>query len=242
MLASIGLAQVPVIRNPRVVILSTGDELIAIDQPLPAGKIYESNSYMLEAMVNFYGGTAIRLPTAPDTLQDVRALFSQALAHQPDLIISSAGVSVGEADYVRTVLEELGQIDFWRINLRPGKPLAYGNVQGIPFFGLPGNPVSAMVTFEVITRPALLKLQGRHDEPAETIAILAEDTASDGRRSYHRVRLYRENGQLFATSTGTQSSGALISVIVADGLMIIPEDVKFVTAGTPMTVRLLRDI
>jgi molybdopterin molybdotransferase len=141
---------------------------------------------------------------------------------------------------VRAVLDELGEVQFWRVNVRPGKPLAFGQIQGVPFFGLPGNPVSAMVTFDVFVRPALLKLLHRTDDAETITAVTGEDMRSDGRRSYIRVRLENENGQVIARTTGTQSSGALMSMVLADGLLIIPEDVTFVPAGTELPVRLLR--
>ena len=239
-LAGIGCVQVPVFRQPRVVILGTGDELVDIDQPLSPGKIRDTNSYTLAALVERHGGIPIRLPIASDNLDSVRHLFQEALSHEPDIIISSAGVSVGTADLVRTVLDELGEIDFWRINLRPGKPLAYGQIHGIPFFGLPGNPVSAMVTFEVLVLPALNKLSGRPSSTEYRTAIVAEDMTSDGRRSYIRVKLKQEGEQWIASSTGTQSSGALMSMVLSDGLLIIPEDMKNIPKGTQLQVHLLR--
>jgi molybdopterin molybdotransferase len=241
-LAALGHSQVPVHRQPRVVLLSTGDELVGVDAPLTPGKIRDSNSYTLAGLVATFGGVPVRLPVARDTLDDVRRMFNQALSQSPDIVISSAGVSVGAFDVVRTVLDELGEVNFWRVNLRPGKPLAFGHVQGIPFFGLPGNPVSAMVTFEVFVRPVLLRLSGRTDEVLMATATVAEDLQSDGRRSYLRVRLTRENGQLVANLTGTQSSGALMSMVLADGLLIVPENVHHVSAGTQLPVRLLRYI
>jgi len=231
---------VPVIRQPRVAIISTGDELVDIHEPLSPGKIRDSNSYMLAALVTTYGGTALRLPVARDTLDDVRRRFRDALDQRPDVILSSAGVSVGAFDVVRTILEELGQINFWRINLRPGKPLAFGHVQGVPFFGLPGNPVSAIVTFDVFVRPVLLRLGNRMDEGSTITVTTGQDIESDGRRSYLRVKLVSDNGQLIARLTGTQISSALISMVLADGLLIVPEGVTHVPAGTPMPVRLLR--
>jgi molybdopterin molybdotransferase len=239
-LAAVGQAQVAVIRRPRAAILTTGDELLAVDQPLAPGKIRDANSYTLAARVAELGGEALRLPIARDTLDEVRGMFRSALAQQPDLIISSAGVSVGAADLIRTVLAELGEVGFWRINLRPGKPLAFGQVGGVPFFGLPGNPVSAMITFDVLVRPALLKMAGRADEWPLAEATTTEAIHSDGRRSYIRVKLKQENGSLYATTTGTQSSGALMSMVTADGLLIIPEGVKHVPAGATLAVRLLR--
>lgn len=242
LMAAVGHGIVKVIRQPRVVILSTGDELIDVDEPLQPGKIRDSNSYTLAALVKQYGGIAIRIPTARDTLEDVRQRFKEALNQEPDLILSSAGVSVGAFDVVRTIIDKLGKVDFWRINLRPGKPLAFGQVGGVPFFGLPGNPVSAMVTFDVFVRPTLLKLGQRTDDAMTIEAMVGEDMRSDGRRSYIRVKLKREGDEWVARTTGTQSSGALSSMMLADGLMIIPEDVEFLPAGTKLPIRLLRDL
>ncbi|MCA9915383.1 MAG: molybdopterin molybdotransferase MoeA, partial [Anaerolineae bacterium] len=238
MLASLGHAIVSVVRKPRVVILGTGDELIPVDQPLAPGQIHDSNSYTLAALVQQHGGEAIRLPIAADEPGAIRALFQAALAQEPDLLISSAGVSVGAADYVRTILEELGSLQFWRINMRPGKPLVFGNIQGVPFFGLPGNPVSAMVTFDVIVRPALLKLAGRPDTARYVETVVAETMHSDGRRTFARVSLQEQDGRWLARETGTQSSGALVSMLLADGLLIIPEGIEQLEAGSSATVRL----
>ena len=242
LLAAVGQHSVKVVRQPRVGIVSTGDELFDIDEDLTPGKIRDSNSYTLAALVTVNGGIPIRIPTARDTLEDVRKRFKEALAQKPDLILSSAGVSVGAFDVVRTVIDELGKVDFWRINLRPGKPLAFGQVGGVPFFGLPGNPVSAMVTFDVFVRPTLLKLGQRPDQTTTLNATITEDIHSDGRRSYIRVTLKHEDTGWVARTTGTQSSGALSSMMLADGLMIIPEDVQFLPAGSSLSIRLLRDL
>ena len=241
-LAALGYADVAVVRRPVVAIVSTGDELVAANEPLAPGKIRDSNSYTLAGLVRTYGGIALRLPIARDSVDDVRARFREALAAKPDIIISSAGVSVGTFDVVRTVLAELGQVDFWRINLRPGNPLAYGQLEGVRFFGLPGNPVSAMVTFDVFVRPMLLRLSQRPDAVPTARARISEALKSDGRRSYLRVTLTRENGNLVATTTGTQSSGALTSMVLADGLLIVPEDVTEVAAGSELEVRLFRPV
>jgi molybdopterin molybdotransferase len=241
-LAGIGRAQVSVIRQPRVAILSTGDELVPVDHPLSPGKIRDTNSYTLYGLVLTYGGIPLVIPTAGDTVESVRRRFHEALDQQPDLIISSAGVSVGAFDVVRAVLAEMGHIDFWRVNLRPGKPLAYGFLQGVPFFGLPGNPVSAMVTYDVFVRPVLLKMTGRPDALPTVQALAGESLHSDGRRSYLRVILSRENGQLIARTTGTQSSGALMSMAQADGLLIIPEGITEVEIGQQFAIRLLRSL
>ena len=242
-LAALGMARVPVLRQPRVAILSSGDELVEVDAPLAPGQIRNSNSYVLEGLVRQQGGLPTRIPTARDTLADVRRAFHAALEIQPDLIMSSAGVSVGAHDVVRTVLDELGEVTLWRINLRPGKPLAFGQVQGVPFFGLPGNPVSAQVTFDVLVRPALNKLAGRPDRVPLAEAVLAEDVPADGRLTYFRVSLRRDaQGDLIASTTGTQSSGAMLSMVVADGLLIVPAGVSEAKAGQRFPVRLLREI
>ncbi len=242
LLAAIGHAQVTVIRQPRVAILSTGDELIDINAELTPGKIRDSNGYTLAALVTENGGIPLKIPTARDTLNDVRRCFQEALNQKPDIILSSAGVSVGAFDVVRTVIDELGKVDFWKINLRPGKPLAYGQIGGIPFFGLPGNPVSAMVTFDVFVRPTLLHMAHLNDDAAYVEAVTGEVISSDGRRSYVRVKLKRENNQWIAHTTGTQSSGALSSMMLADGLLIIPEEVTSLPAGSTLPVRLLRSL
>lgn len=240
-LAALGWPRVPVIRQPRVTILSSGDELIGVEEPLAPGKVRDSNSYVLEALVRQHGGLPQRIPVARDILADVRRRLQEALAWQPDLLISSAGVSVGAHDMVRTALDELGKIRLWRINLRPGKPLAYGRLADVPFFGLPGNPVSVQITFDVIVRPALLKMAGRPDVVPMAQAILEEDIAADGRLTYFRVRLRRgPDGQLYASSTGTQSSSAMLSMVLADGLLIIPAGVHSARAGEQFPVRLLR--
>jgi len=240
LLASLGHGRVAVQRQPRVVIISSGDELIGVDETLLPGKIRDVNSYTLRALVTKYGGVPIVLPPAKDEMKDVRRLFDEAVSQNPDMIISSAGASVGAADYIQAVVKEKGEINFWRINLRPGKPLAFGNVAGIPFFGLPGNPVSAMVTFEVLVCPALLKQANLPITWETTTAIVGQTLTSDGRRSYLRVKLSQsDDGMLIATLTGIQSSGALLSMVEADGLLIIPDGVTEVAKGTKLAVRLL---
>ncbi len=240
MLAAIGCSRVDVIRRPKVAILSSGDELVDIYDELTPGKIRDTNGYTLASLVRQSGAIPIRLPIAKDSLESIHALYRRALEIKPDLLISTAGVSVGAADLVRTVMDELGDIDFWRINMRPGKPLAYGAIQGLPFFGLPGNPVSTMVTFEVLVKPALAKIAGRPFKRKTVKAITAAPMKSDGRRSYNRVILSQKNGRLVAQSTGIQSSGALMSMVKADGLAIIPEGMTQVSAGSELNVILLR--
>jgi molybdopterin molybdotransferase len=239
-LASVGLGSVEVVRRPRAAILTSGDELIAYGQPLPPGGIYDGNSPMLAALVIQYGGDAVILAPARDDLDSVRTTFRAALSLKPDLIVSSAGVSVGAADYVKAVLDELGTVDFWKINVRPGRPLAYGTLGGVPFFGLPGNPVSAMVTCELAVKPAVYAMLGRADDSTTVSAIAGEDIDSDGRRSYLRCTLEVVDGRYVARLTRTQSSGALYSLVEADGLLIVPEGVRSMARGSDVEVRLLR--
>lgn len=240
MLAAVGCSRVAVVRQPKVAILSSGDELVDIYDELAPGKIRDTNGYTLASLVRQSGGIPIRLPIAKDTLDSIRALYRRALEIKPDLLISTAGVSVGAADLVKEVMHELGDIDFWRINMRPGKPLAYGSMQGLPFFGLPGNPVSTMVTFEVLVKPALAKIAGRPFKRHTVKAITTEALPSDGRRNYVRVFLSQEKGRFLARRTGIQSSGALMSMVKADGLAIVPEGWHGAPAGSELDVIRLR--
>lgn len=240
--ASLGMTSLPVYKRPRVAILSNGDELAELGQPLQDGQIYDSNRYTLAGLVLACDAEPILLPTAKDTPESIRAMFDDALSLKPDMLISSAGVSVGAADFIRDILAELGHVDLWRINIRPGKPLAFGHIGNIPFFGLPGNPVSAMVTFEVFVRPALYKMMGKSIHIKTINARLSHDVTSDGRESYLRVMLNKsDNGDWIATLTGTQTSSALISMSKADGLLILPAGTTTAQAGEIYPVRLLKN-
>jgi len=242
LLIALGEAEVMVRRQPRVAIIATGDELIDMHEPLTPGKVRDTNSYILEGLVRQCDGEPLRLPVARDTLAEVRARFHEALAYAPDVVLTIGGVSMGTRDVVRTVVNELGAVELWRVNMRPGRPLAFGHVGDALFFGLPGNPVSAMVTFEVFVRPVLAKMQGLEITPPTVSARVGEDMRSDGRRTYMRVLLERVGEEWVAYSTGTQSSAVLYSMVEADGLLIIPEGTKEVPAGTRLPVRLLREI
>lgn len=244
-LAGLGQPTVEVVRRPVIAILSTGDEVLEIDQPLTPGKIHDANGYTLTALAEGLGAQAVRLGIAPDVLDTVIGHLQRAATLGADLILSSAGVSVGEYDVVKAAIQSLGALDFWKINMRPGKPLAFGQVQGIPFVGLPGNPVSAMVTFDVFVRPAILKMAGLPTEAPTQVAELAEPLSHfgplDGRRTYARVTLERVGNRMLARSTGSQSSGVLSSLVQADGLLIIPEGMTAADAGTSLPVRVFSE-
>lgn len=240
-LAAIGVGTPRVIGRPRVAIVSSGDELVEPgDDALAPGQIRNSNAYALAALVSACGGVSRIIPTARDTRASVDAALDDALSGNPHLIVSSAGVSVGAFDYMRAALEARGQLGFWRVNVRPGKPLAFGAVGGVPVVGLPGNPVSAQVTFHLFVQPALLLMAGKPDETPTIEAALAHAVRSDGRESYIRVTLHRESTGWAAAETGTQSSGALTSMLRADGLLVLPAGVKAAAPGDRFRVRVLR--
>ena len=239
-LASLGRPVVCVIRRPRVAILATGDELLAIDEPLQPGKIRNSNEYSNAALVLKYGGVPIRLGIARDNVEDLTAKIREGIAHGIDLFLTSAGVSVGDYDVVKDVLAREGEIHFWQVRMKPGKPLAFGVVQGVPLMGLPGNPVSSMVSFEQFARPALLKMQGRRKLVKPTIeAVLGDDVENSGRRGYIRVILHKTKDGWLARVTGGQGSGVLTSMAKADGLAVIPERVSLARTGERVTVQVL---
>jgi molybdopterin molybdotransferase len=247
-LASLGRAMVKVIRRPVVAVLATGDELVNAGEPLPPGKIYNSNTYSLAALVLRYGGVPRVLGIASDR-ED--ALVSQ-LSHgrDADLLITSGGVSLGDYDVVKDVLAREGEINFWTVRIKPGKPLAFGTIRGmdktgaarnIPLLGLPGNPVSVMVTFELFARPAILKMMGRRYLSKPVIEAVLEDSIenTDGRRVFARAVVEERNGQYFARTTGPQGSGILTSMSLGNGLAIVPEDEAGAGPGDRVQVMML---
>ena len=238
LLAMLGVADVPVYNLPRVALLSSGDELVPVDAPLTEGKIHDSNTYALAAQIADAGAEVIRLGVAKDERAAVESLLERAAEMAVDLIVTSAGVSVGAFDFVKEVVEAKGSLNFWRVNMRPGKPLAFGDYRGIPFVGLPGNPVSAFVTFEVFGRGAVEKLAGLETRPRQRTAVrLAEAiTSSDGRESYLRA-VVDEAG--IARLTGHQGSGNLFSLVQANALLIIPAGVKSRPAGSEVDAWLI---
>jgi molybdopterin molybdotransferase len=237
LLAMLGADRVAVRRRPRLAILSSGDELIPVEAPPAPGKVRDANSYTLGLLAEKAGAEVVPLGIAPDDLSAVRTLLEQAVRAGVDAIVASAGVSVGAYDFVRAAVEADGSLDFWKVNMRPGKPLAFGEIQGIPFFGLPGNPVSAFVGFLVFVRPALERLSGLpQGSPRLERAVLAEAVESDGRESYLRAVAYVENGRRMVRLTGHQGSGNLLSLVQANALLIVPSGVKSLPASKEVDI------
>jgi molybdopterin molybdotransferase len=223
-LASLGQALVPVFRRPRVAILGTGDEILDIDQPLQPGKIRNSNSYLLEAAIRRVGGQPLRLGVAQDTVESLQEKLDQA--RDSDLLITSGGVSVGDFDLVRAMLTAQGEIDFWRINMRPGKPVAFGHLGQLPLLGLPGNPVSTAITFELFGRPLVRKMLGHTRLQRPQIAVTVADSISEraSRRHYVRARVAWQSDHFIAHTTGNQGSHITTSLLTANALLVIPEN------------------
>jgi molybdopterin molybdotransferase len=241
-LSMLGIPQAPVRRRPRVAVFSTGDELVPVELPLSPGKIHDANGYTLASLVEQSGAEALNLGVAADRPEDIQAILNHAVDLGVDIILSSAGVSVGAFDFVRTVVESAGKLDFWRVNMRPGKPLAFGEFRGIPFVGLPGNPVSAYVGFEVFVRAALLKMLGLKTllRPVWRVRLM-EPLESDGRESYLRAVVSWQGGELAARLTGHQGSGNLLSLVQANALLLIPSGVKSVPSGAQVDAWMLDD-
>ena len=233
MLAMLGQSQVSVFRSPRVAIFSSGDELVPAGEDLRPGKIRETNSHVLAASIALMGCEVASLGIAQDNKSAIQALFEQARNAGADAIISTAGVSVGAMDFVRSIVAAEGHLDFWGVNMRPGKPLAVGDYRGIPFIGLPGNPVSAFVGFEVFVRPALMQLAGgRPVERSRVQVILTEAVESDGRESYLRAIVEPGASGASARLTGHQGSGNLFSLVEANALLLVPAGVKSLPIGS----------
>jgi molybdopterin molybdotransferase len=241
MAATLGRKEIMVTRRPRVGILATGDELVGVDEPLAPGKIRNANSYSNAAQVMQCGGIPVLLGIARDQVEELTEMIRAGLAQGVDLFLTSGGVSVGDFDVVKEVLAAEGEMTFWRVRMKPGKPLAFGQIEGVPLLGLPGNPVSAMISFELFARPAIFKMLGATDWKRPTVEAVLMDEVSqkDDRRHYLRVRLEEQAGEWRAYLTGEQGSGILSSMIEANGLAIIPEDWSRAPAGSRVTVMLL---
>lgn len=235
-LASLGVSQVAVVRRPRIGLLATGDELVAVEEPLQPGKIRNSNSYAQTAQIMNLGAAPVSLGIARDSEEDVRARLQQGLDAGVDLFVSTAGVSVGAYDVVKAVLEAEGNVGFWRVRMRPGKPLAFGSYHGVPYLGLPGNPVSAMVSFERFARPAILKMAGHRTLQRPTVAVrISSAVRSEGRETYARALVTRNaDGVYEASFAPSQGSHVMMSLVQANALVIIPENAGEVEAGSQL--------
>jgi molybdopterin molybdotransferase len=247
-LASLGRSSVKVVRRPVVAILATGDEVVDITQSLPKGKIYNSNSYSLAALVMRYGGIPKILGIAADVEDSL--INRLHLGLDADMLVTSGGVSLGDYDIVRDVLAKEGEMVFWRVRQKPGKPLAFGmiralaeggGVKKIPLFGLAGNPVSAMINFELFARPAMLKMMGHKNLNKPVIEAIMEEPIknTDGRRIFARAVVRKRDGKYFARLTGPQGSGILTSMTLANGLVIVSEDKPGVKKGDSVPVIML---
>jgi molybdopterin molybdotransferase len=257
-LASLGIDAIDVVRRPRVAVLSTGDELLRPGEPLHPGKIYDANTSSLASMVREIGGEPQILKIAGDTIEEVTARVREGL-HNADLLVTSAGVSRGDFDVVKDVLAREGEIGFWTVRMRPGKPLAFGTFtvvdnsdetaqRVVPHLGLPGNPVSAMMTFELFGRPALFTMLGKPQEwERPRIHAIAEERIArpDERRFFARVIVEQRggpDGQYYARLTGPQGSGVLTSFALANGIAIVPEETPAIEPGQQVEVLVIQRI
>ena len=234
LLASLGINEIRVMRRLRVAFFSTGDELRSLGQPLAKGQIYDSNRYTLLGMLKALDLELIDLGVVPDDPQSLRQTLQTAAA-ETDAIITTGGVSVGEADYMREIMQSLGKMHFWQIAMKPGRPLAYGRIADTPLFGLPGNPVAVMVTFYQFVQPALLKLSGVSDVHAPRsfrVRSASSFRKKPGRTEYQRAVLHPdENGELIVRSFGKQGSGILRSMSEANCLVVLPKDSGSIQEG-----------
>jgi molybdopterin molybdotransferase len=242
MLASLGRSFIKVYQKPLVAIIATGDEIADIDEDTSGDKIISSNSYSINAQVRECGALPLQTGIAKDREKSLMAAFRAAL--RADVIISSGGVSVGDYDFVKDVMAQMGtNIEFWQVAQRPGKPLAFGTMEGKLVFGLPGNPVSSMITFEEYVRPALLKMMGHQDIFRRTIkATLMEDIKKkSGLKHFIRAQVRKEGEGFTVSTTGEQGSGILKSMVLANGIIVLPEDMTSVKKGEEVSVQLIDD-
>ncbi len=245
LLASLGIGEVSVYRKLRVAFFSTGDELVGIGQPLGPGQIYDSNRYTIYGMLTRMGCEVLDMGVIRDTPDAIEQAFAQASA-AADVIITSGGVSVGEADFVKQILERLGEVLFWKIAMKPGRPMAYGKIGQAHFFGLPGNPVAVMVTFYQFVREALAALQGQTElKPLPTMKVVCTEPVkkAPGRTEFQRGILSRsDDGEWTVRPTGDQGSGILSSMSQAHCFIVLPTETGRLEAGTVVDVQLLEGL
>ena len=238
-MASIGIAEISVYRLPRIAFFSTGDELRSIGDTLAAGEIYDSNRYSLHGMLSQLNVDIIDLGIVKDKLDDLREAFKIA-ANQADLVITTGGVSVGEADFVKSIIEEMGKIHIWKIAMKPGRPVTFGELDSAVFFGLPGNPVSVMTTFYQFVLPAIQQLSGQGARSPLTLKVKCESGLNKrpGRFEAQRgILSYNNTGELTVQVTGKQGSGILTSMSRANCLILLDEDCDGIDAGDLVTVQ-----
>ncbi|MCY4313818.1 MAG: molybdopterin molybdotransferase MoeA [Gammaproteobacteria bacterium] len=238
-LASLGLPQVRVVQRPRVAYFSNGDELRAVGMPLALGEVYDSNRYTLSSMLNGLCVEPVDLGVVRDDPDMIAKVITEA-THEADLIISTAGASVGEADYIRDILGRLGQVAFWKVAVKPGRPLSFGKLGESLFFGLPGNPVSVMVTFQIFVKPAISKLAGEAEflEPRLSMKTVSDLKKRPGRMEYQRgIMSVDASGEAIVSSTGEQGSGILSSMSQANCFIILPDDSDGAKAGDWVQVK-----
>jgi molybdopterin molybdotransferase len=242
-LSTAGFASVKVYPKARVCVISTGDELVEPGTPPAFGQIPDGNGYTISGNLRELGIVPVRPPIVPDDEKLLRKVFVSN-APNVDVFISSGGMSVGDLDVVKKVVSELGQIDSYKVAMQPGMPQAFGVVEGRTYFGLPGNPVSVFVSFELFIRPALLKMMGRTDlfRPVVSAEIDDEMEGLPDKTRYSRVLVYRQNGSLRARSTGPAASNLLGTVVKANGLAVIPPGDMPVRAGDEVQVQLYRPL
>lgn len=240
MIATLGISHVTVVRKPRVAFFSTGDELKPLGEPLVEGQIYDSNRYGIKPLIENFGCEAIDLGIIPDCPKTLEATFEKAQT-LADVVVTSGGVSVGEADYTKDILEQLGQIGFWKLAIKPGKPFAFGKLSTAWFCGLPGNPVSAVLTMYVLVQPLLAKLGGHSEWKApQSIPAITRSAfkKAPGRTDYQRGIYSVENGQFVVETTGNQSSGAFRSMSLANCFVVLERERGRVEVGETVNIQL----
>ncbi|WPC75724.1 molybdopterin molybdotransferase MoeA [Vibrio porteresiae] len=240
MIASLGIATVTVLRKPKVAFFSTGDELKPLGSELEAGQIYDSNRYGIKPLIEHFGCEAIDLGIIPDCPDKLKATFEEA-QELADVVMTSGGVSVGEADYTKDILEELGEIGFWKLAIKPGKPFAFGQLPQALFCGLPGNPVSAFITCYILVQPMLAKLAGHTEwrpQPSIPATTRSAFKKQPGRTDYQRGIYSIENGQFVVESTGNQSSGAFRSMSLANCFVVLESERGRVEVGETVNIEL----
>ena len=238
LLASVGVTELKIVRTPVVAFFSTGDELKSVGEPLQPGDIYDSNRYILFGMLEKMGVQCIDMGVVPDIKEEIELTLKEA-ASCADMIITSGGASVGEADYIKQILDDIGEVDFWKIAMKPGKPLAFGKIDNKLFFGLPGNPVSAMATFYLFVQPTLKLLEG--EQSVDTIQLTARCLTKlkkqPGRKDYQRGVLgTNEQGELIVDTTGIQGSHMLSSMSKANCFIVLARESGDIEAGTLVEV------